>query len=503
MNEKINSMMQIPLTINQYFFEKKIDKINVNFEREEDMILLLLNIFVHNFIHDYYFNDTMIQELLTILPKNHSLLKDYRDFPFIRESSVYHLNDFDEKVVTPGYYEKLYEDSEKDESWKKMLDEEEKEKEIVGGDPSQVETIDYSKVIETVSKRPNFLLLFSTLLNYIVSFLDCYTITDSFTTNMDKSNSMNAVVYNNIRSTFVYLIDFLKNNVSEDQTRALLVSQLLSLLHDAYSEYYKDNNSDFFENSMDVLTSEEVFELFVMKLVTSSTEQQGGDDEVEREEDEPIGPVETDIKEDEEVSNEVEREEEREEDEVKEEEIVAPELEEVKEAEEPVLQEEVKEDEMITPELEEIKEAEPVLQEEVETDEIKPEVKEEIDEVIKTEKNKNNLITIITQGMFLKLGIWQNIFTKLKETDDHPIFNTLSVEKITKEILEEVYSNNELLIDEIMILGKYEEQKFWFYSKNKKQRKQLYNLITFPSLVEWRFVTNDGSMDFSDTLDFW
>ena len=28
MNEKINSMMQIPLTINQYFFEKKIDKIN-------------------------------------------------------------------------------------------------------------------------------------------------------------------------------------------------------------------------------------------------------------------------------------------------------------------------------------------------------------------------------------------------------------------------------------------------------------------------------------------
>ena len=61
----------------------------------------------------------------------------------------------------------------------------------------------------------------------------------------------------------------------------------------------------------------------------------------------------------------------------------------------------------------------------------------------------------------------------------------------------------DLEIDEIMILGKYEEQKFWFYSKTKKQRKQLYNLIIFPSLVEWRFITNDGSMDFSDTLDFW
>ena len=44
-DEKINSMIQTPLTINQYFFEKNIDKINVTFEREEDMLLLLLNIF--------------------------------------------------------------------------------------------------------------------------------------------------------------------------------------------------------------------------------------------------------------------------------------------------------------------------------------------------------------------------------------------------------------------------------------------------------------------------
>ena len=46
------SILKVELTAEQNF-GKNIDKIVVPFKREEDMILLCLSIFLHDFVHDY------------------------------------------------------------------------------------------------------------------------------------------------------------------------------------------------------------------------------------------------------------------------------------------------------------------------------------------------------------------------------------------------------------------------------------------------------------------
>jgi hypothetical protein len=499
-DEKINSMIQTPLTINQYFFEKNIDKINVTFEREEDMLLLLLNIFLHDFIQNYYFNDTMIEEIIRVLEKGginitNLLLSDYKNIlPNHDSNKNYDPSNYVEKEIIPGYYEKLYEESEKDESWKKSLDnendvtiEKNETNEKMGGSS---EENDYSKIIETSSKSPVFLSMFSNLLNYIVSFLDCYEITETCKenlTNTDQNNHINVVIYNNIQSTFTYFIDFLKNNESEDKNRSIIVSDLLSLLLDAYVKYHKENNSDFYDNSIEILHSEELFEYFIMNLIqyASSNELQKGGDSTQLEqvtespdklevvdadvtqleqaepvdleeagepqEDAPVEPV--DVEEDEQPQEDAP---------IAEAEADTVQLEQA----EPLDVEEAAQSQQDAPvaepdkvQLEEAQQVDSQLEEAqqpgIETEEVKLEQKDK----------RNNLITVTSQGMFLKLGIWQNIFTKLKEQniwnqDTNPAFDPSSLEIITRENLEYVYpskenKNNELLIGEIILLKSF------------------------------------------------
>jgi len=49
---KSQSILDVGLKAKQTF-NKEIEKIDVPFDREEDMILLCLSIFLHDFIHDY------------------------------------------------------------------------------------------------------------------------------------------------------------------------------------------------------------------------------------------------------------------------------------------------------------------------------------------------------------------------------------------------------------------------------------------------------------------
>jgi len=555
-DEKINSMIQTPLTINQYFFEKNIDKINVTFEREEDMLLLLLNIFLHDFIQNYYFNDIMIQEIIHVLEKGginitNLLLNDYKNIlPSHDSNKNYDPSNYVEKEIIPGYYEKLYEESEKDESWKKSLEtendiiiEKNETNEKIGGSS---EENDYIKIIETSSKSPVFLSMFSNLLNYIVSFLDCYEITETCKenlTNTDKNNHINVVIYNNIQSTFTYFIHFLKNNEFEDKNRNLLVSGLLSLLLDAYVKYHKENNSDFYDNSIEILHSEELFEYFIMNLIqyASSNElQKGGNDEVDDQQLEQV----TESPDEDKLEADVTQLEEAEPvdlEEVGEPQEDAPletvDLEEAVQSQEdaPIAEADTVQLEQVEPvDVEEaaqpqedapIAEADKVqLEEAQQVDSQLEEAQQpgiETEEVKLQQKDKrNNLITVTSQGMFLKLGIWQNIFTKLKEQniwnqDTNPAFDPSSLEIITRENLEYVYpskenKNNELLIGEIILLksflldvtpnivtfantldkGLLENMKNFYHNKQDNEDKQIISQLKDVKLTSSKNINN-------------
>ena len=102
--EQVNSMKRIPLISPQDFFNEKINKVKVAFKHEEDMLVLLLSIFVHDFAHDYNFSDTMIQRILANVTElesmgltlNNSVLKYYKNkFEPLREVNMYD----DSKIV--------------------------------------------------------------------------------------------------------------------------------------------------------------------------------------------------------------------------------------------------------------------------------------------------------------------------------------------------------------------------------------------------------------------
>ena len=120
LNEKMPALQQIPIESKQYFFDKKINKIDVNFATEEDMLLLLLNIFLHDFAHDYNLNtiERSIRSITTDLetmniPIGNSVIKVFKNKLMDREPYMYDDNkyvnvDTENDTIQSTYYENLY-----------------------------------------------------------------------------------------------------------------------------------------------------------------------------------------------------------------------------------------------------------------------------------------------------------------------------------------------------------------------------------------------------------
>lgn len=557
--EQVNSMKRIPLISPQDFFNEKINKVKVAFKHEEDMLVLLLSIFVHDFAHDYNFSDTMIQRILANvnelesmgLTLNNSVLKYYKNkFEPLREVNMYDdskivdIQPLDQPLDQPlekvepnnneTTVENMVEPNNDDINDKNMVEPNEalvedplavneNSTQLTGGDINQdnetnivvdipkdiLSSANYEQIIQYCLQSGDFLTMVTALKTYIISFLDTYSIVPNFKDDFDKiqkeDNSFlcfyNLSMYNNIQSTALFIIKYLEeeelmlDDEEDDKQNTIFIRSLVAILLDSFIQESKLLNSDYSKDSIEILDSNEVLEQFIINFVKlcsisdikefSTNEQKGGShlplEKVEPNEEEN---AETKEEENEETKN-------AEASEVSNEETPIVPNEETKNAEAiEVHNQDVTAEAIELPNEEtpigpnEETNPEPIIEDNAQTSELavealpqevedkQPQVEpEKVEDVLvpltqDTAVFHNNLLTTITRGMFLKLGIWQSIFKKLKElgiwneAEEYPDFTNESIKFLSFDYLKNVYPidkdigniNNELLISQIIIL---------------------------------------------------
>ena len=386
-------------------------------------------------------------------------------------------------------------------------------------------TANYEEIIQHCLQSGDFLTMVTALKTYIISFLDTYSIVHNFKGDFDKiqkeDNSFlcfyNLSMYNNIQSTALFIIKYLEeeelmlDDEEDDKQNTIFIRSLVTILLDSFVQESKLLNSDYSKDSIEILDSNEVLEQFIINFVKlcsvndikdfSINQQKGGSLPLDL----PLEKVEpneeTNVEATEEANVEATKEanvEATEEANVEANELPNEETN-VEASKVPNQDTNVESTELpnegVTAEASKVlnevaiseQEPESIIEDNTrlaepiplevealpqEVEDKQPQVEpEKVEDVLvpltqDTAVFHNNLLTTITRGMFLKLGIWQSIFKKLKElgiwneAEEYPDFTNESIKFLSLDYLKNVYPidkdigniNNELLISQIIIL---------------------------------------------------
>jgi|694.fasta_scaffold22075_5 hypothetical protein len=476
----VPSIHEVILTHKQKFPKEGISKNVINFEREEDMIVMCLSLFVHDYIHDYNLASMHARvikgNINRIEPDTPSLFEilgitiGNTIFKIIaypvgghRDISMYNDDQYEDVIKNEPYFTNFYNYLNSNEAVISMaggaakyedqpqlitLSDEEKEKEKlllfqeqgkedlgIGVDvdvaegiikdtpaktiafndvedtlfvPSVIKSLNIEQIISAFEKNADFLDFHSALNTYIVTYLGYTELGEEL--GEETIEDKNEIANNAIKSSLKYIINDLK-----DAKKSMYVNfygDMFGLLLDSYEIVMKkmDNKNP---NPFDILNSPEMLYQFIIFYITYITvenydkfteliDQMNGGDGTDDEADEDDDALSP-------ISSD-------------------PSL----ESESPVLK---------------------VGEKQI----------EEVPEYVFI--THNNLLTTITRGMFIKLGIWKRIFfpdVLIEEiTPDDYKFGPEQLNQISYDKLIELFPinpktgghrNNELLILEILIL---------------------------------------------------
>jgi len=505
-------------------FNKNVDKINVTFDREEDMLVMCLSTFIHDFAHDFNFfsmhsrilkkNQALFQSMgITIgngilkkfvLPEmlhrdiimyDDDKFKDIQEEKptnFTKSKNNYYkmLRSYESSVMEGGAALDIQDQGELKfaERLKKFKDQELETQELeepiklkpeflLATSPSEVkietdfthleqpltkeitDTSIYTSILNAYTNDADFLTFFSSLTLYVANYLNCYGVEDKFREHLsniegnDKKAIYNLIMHNAIITTLEYIInDFvggkLDGETYYDEPIEVVHehANLFALLLMAFKHIELTQNKEFLRDSLETLNSKDVLQQFIIYysgyLTSKSMDEflsikKGGDPEEDKEK----------LKE--EIKEEIKQE----------------------------LRDEIKEGEI----------------------EITPPPPSNV--IYLTEKiavTHNNLLTTITRGIFLKLGIWQKI-GQLKGVEDES-FDEETISYLTFENLKNIYPidntitnghlNNELLILEIIILKQLllELSPFKMYIMGAKIDDRLKDYMDAFYLANYNFV---------------
>lgn len=484
------SIDTVKLTYKQKFPEGGIKKNIMTFDREEDMIVMCLSTFVHDYVHDYNLGtmharvikgnikrknpdepslfeslgitigntifkifayptgghrdismynddqfedepsdgDTKKENFYTYLNKNEERIDEIPSGGALQliETPTIGIDNIDNKPVikTPlikeinndKVTEKLIIDVKPPLIEKAISKEDIPIKSITFSDlkdslliPSVIKDLNIEKIVSSFERNADFLDFHSSLNTYIVTYLG-YDINKDDEFINDDVEDKNIIMNQAIRASFNYIInDF---NINSDSLEVNFFGDIFRLLLDSYNVINKKDD----KNPFDVLNSSEMLYQFIIFYISYiSVENYDKFSELINGEVKRGG----DGTDDEDDGSEIDMEEDREDS--------------TKESSSPILSYQEKEYIGI-PEYVYI--------------------------------THNNLLTTITRGMFIKLGIWKKIFFHDEDissiTPDRYVFGIDELNQITYETLIKIYPispeepgghrNNELLILEILIL---------------------------------------------------
>jgi len=503
------SRLKVELKAEQNFFGENIDKIVVPFTREEDMILLCLSIFLHDFVHDYNLSSMHkrvikgesynLLKLLRIGIRNptfkifsyevggygeinlyddtkfennpieaNSNIESYSNYLYnggleipisVQSGGDRNINDNREDLklfkLKPNIKNAIVDaDAESKTNLESLPDSEENffiksaEKSIVasGIDTDILEDYltypltheftskeTYNSIIETFSKDANFLGFHSGCINFIATYLgsnigkEAPEFSALFKTELDlKSEEMkNLVMFNSILCSIDCIAaDFKKSSLiaSDDSLMYSFFSDVMGILRLAFVSVFSSINKDLKTDTLIILNSSSVLYQFIIfyTLFLSCENSEKFNDILQNQ---------TGGNGDEEDENEEE-----------------------------------KSDKKYTV-LEKTGQIETRKYQDEETTGRYYNTRHEKVKYLGSESifiTHNNLLTTIARGMFVKLGIWNKIFSSDKES--MPIFGIKEMDIISYDKLLELFPtnpwnkakpgsyNNELLIMQILIL---------------------------------------------------
>ena len=468
-----------------------VAKNTINFEREEDMIVLCLSAFVHDYVHDYNLGSMHSRvirgnmELFKSLniPIGNKVIKImaypvggprdinmYNDEMFINDSlqtenkrqfSNFLENQEDpieikggdadmyrstEPIVSEYLKQNIKQPEEIDnefEQKEEIIPEAEGIKEEIIPESEGIKEdiipeaegiikavvyddvvsslvlpidINFKQIVSIFEKNADFLAFHSSLNTFVVTYLgyDVKSENGEFNNEEDINNN---IMNDAINASFDYIINDFTSQTND--INLYFYGDIFKLLKKSYEIITKKTNSNFENNPLDILNSPEIlyqFIVFYVSYITVSNYddfeqltqniQVGGEDEEEVEGDEEEG-IEEGIEEDMNGS------------------VNSQSMSDITGS--PIMPKKEKE-------------------------------RIEIPENVFI--THNNLLTTITRGMFIKLGIWKKIFFNNRNASDitpeEYIFGPNQINEITYDKLTQLYpvsyKNNELLILEILIL---------------------------------------------------
>jgi hypothetical protein len=462
MNIQQNDTSQTPsinileVTSKQIFPQDGVKKINVNFEREEDMLVMCLSLFVHDYVHDYNLGSMharVIKGNMELFDSLNVKISNeiFKIFSYIigghREIHMYDDSQFEDLPVNNNYKTRLYNywntfeenitqnggdvapsdiqiqllknivSSEPTKLTREAKDNFLETKDRVIPEVKVIEKIDTQQIINNLIIDANFLNFFSSLKTYIVTFLttdskqlltkEAKQLLNNLNTNfvsLDEIQKRNILMYNYILCSIDYIIeDFTKNitftTTAEELDDILYTNLLLKYYSDLFyilKFSFINKYTELTNDPLDFLNSDNLLVQFIENYILYLTSKSFISNlDVYKYK----GGVETSSSPDTPI-------------------------------------EEKEEDALFMPQKE-------IMEVPVE---------EHVFIV------HNNLLTTITRGIFLKLGIWNKLFPN--ETNIR--FGATEIDSITFDRLQQIYpiigekghKNNELLILEILILKK-------------------------------------------------
>lgn len=475
----VPSIHAVALTYKQKFKEGGVSKNVINFEREEDMIVMCLSAFVHDYIHDYNLGSMHARvikgNITRIDPDTPSLFEilgitiGNTIFKIIaypvgghRDISMYNDDQYEDIIKNEPYFTNFYNYlnsneelismaggaakyepqselitlSDKEKEKEKLLLFEEQDKSVIGVGvgvgvaegiikdtpaktivfndvedilfiPSVIKTLNIEEIISAFEKNADFLDFHSALNTYIVTYLGYEELEE------DVTEDKNEIANNAIKSSLKYIINDLKN--TKNSMYINFYGDIFSLLLASY-EIIMKKMGDKNPNPFDILNSPEMLYQFIIFYITYITVENY--DKFAELINQMKGGVKTD-----------------DEEELDDEDDLSP----------------ISSDQSLESESPVLKVGEKKI--------------EEVPEYVFI--THNNLLTTITRGMFIKLGIWKRIFfpdALIEEItpDDYKFgpeqLNQISYDKlielfpINPEANANGHRNNELLILEILIL---------------------------------------------------
>lgn len=508
MTTNINNTMTVPsmesveLTHKQKFPSNGVSKNTITFDREEDMLVMCLSTFVHDYVHDYNLGSmharvikgnvlrsnpdepslfetlgitigNTIFKIIAYYKGGHRDISMYNDEQFedeptrdTRKINFYnYLNEYEEPFAIVGgdipdkSYDSVLNESvdelklkkdelkvarddvsedelklEKDEL-KVESEEDDYVKSVKYDDiksilyiPSNVNSLNIERIIESMEKNADFLCFHSSLNTYIITYLG-YDNNDNkefVSTDNNKTVTMDKAIISSLN----YIIDDMR---SHDNININYFGDIFALMLDSYL-YIKNKNVN--ANPLDILNSTELLYQFIIYFVSYITATDYND---YKRMVKSIEQIDTQIK----TGG--------------------------SEMEGTALEEPIGEDiELIDSAADSAQGSQSPLdsvQSSFSSNLLPEQPKEYIEVPEYVFITHNNLLTTITRGMFIKLGIWKKLFFPDRTGNDidpkEYVFgfeqlNTISYDNLIKifpiEPEKGGHRNNELLILEILIL---------------------------------------------------